>query len=392
MDESGFQCGIGGHDNVICKRNDPRPNLPNDFARDLVTVIETISAKGTYIRPTVILPGSVILHQWARTEYCEKGVGDLAVSEHGYNTDQIMFEYLKRFERETRYRSPGAWRLLLLDGFEGHKTKELVDFTENHKIILFFFPPHLTHLMQPLDVAVFGPMKHWHGQSVNRAARAGNTRFGKIEFLDRLPGIREKTLRESTIRSAFADTGIWPFNPMVVLNRVPEIEDLERPRTPETDTESIEMKTPRKWVDFQQWGDQIAATLRDTGMVEWGAVVKLMKGAKIAFVEKDLYQKELAECRSEQQRNEYLKRRVGDLRRIQVGGTIEAADLRKIASERDIEDETKAQRPKRTRQTRTKQAVPGENNQSGARTGPQTRDNAIEFVIYQPGEAVGAIK
>ncbi|XP_055910751.1 uncharacterized protein LOC129945115 [Eupeodes corollae] len=50
--------------------------------------------------------------------------------------------------------------LLLMDNHESHCTIEAINFCQEHGIVLVTFPPHCTHRLQPLDVAVLGPFKH----------------------------------------------------------------------------------------------------------------------------------------------------------------------------------------------------------------------------------------
>lgn len=106
---------------------------------------------------------------------------------------------------------------------------EFLGYYEEHDIIPFGLPPHTTHLLQPLDVAVFQPMKHYHSRAVDMAVRDGCTNFTKLEFLEAIQEVRLQTFKESTIKSAFKKTGIVPYNPLVVLREI----EARRPRTPE---------------------------------------------------------------------------------------------------------------------------------------------------------------
>ena len=44
--------------------------------------------------------------------------------------------------------------MLLTDGHKSHLTLEVVDLCIKNEVILFCLPPHTTHALQPLDVAV----------------------------------------------------------------------------------------------------------------------------------------------------------------------------------------------------------------------------------------------
>ncbi len=88
-----------------------------------------------------------------------------------------------------------------MDGYGSHHTREFLFYCEDHKIIPFDLPSHTTHLLQPLDVCVFQPLKHWHSEAVNEAIQTGDETFTKIEFLAAFNGFRSKAFKETTIRS-----------------------------------------------------------------------------------------------------------------------------------------------------------------------------------------------
>jgi hypothetical protein len=78
-------------------------------------------------------------------------------------------------------------------------------------------PPNLTNLLQPLDVSVFQPLKHYQAKALDIIVHNGCTKITKLEFLSYIQEIRIQAMKESTVKSAFRKTGIWPFNPQVVL-------------------------------------------------------------------------------------------------------------------------------------------------------------------------------
>jgi hypothetical protein len=53
--------------------------------------------------------------------------------------------------------------MLLFNGHESHVTLEAVQYCEDNKIVLFCLPSHSTHILQPLDIGVFGPpaISYW---------------------------------------------------------------------------------------------------------------------------------------------------------------------------------------------------------------------------------------
>src|SRR6266536_108590 len=66
--------------------------------------------------------------------------------------------------------------------------------------------------MQPLDVACFQLVKHYHRQVIDRMVRLGATTFPVVEFFNAFEYIRSQTFKPETVRSAFERTGIYPIN------------------------------------------------------------------------------------------------------------------------------------------------------------------------------------
>jgi hypothetical protein len=104
-----------------------------------------------------------------------------------------------------------------MDGHTSHIGPEFIDKCCEFGIIPFCLLPHTTHILQPLDVCVSLPYKHWRQVVMERIVREGAFTFGKDDFLRALLEIKKLAFKKSTIRSGFRATGIVPFNPNHVL-------------------------------------------------------------------------------------------------------------------------------------------------------------------------------
>jgi hypothetical protein len=60
---------------------------------------------------------------------------------------------------------------------------------------------------------------------VNKVARLGGFDFNKNDFFEELRDIRIKTFTTRTIRHGWKERGIWPYNPEVVLDKMPSPEE-----------------------------------------------------------------------------------------------------------------------------------------------------------------------
>jgi len=73
-------------------------------------------------------------------------------------------------------------------------------------------PPHTSHLLQPLDVGVFGPLKHMYGKLVKGKIAASNNHINKEDFLSLYPPACKTVFTRENICSGFIETGLKPLN------------------------------------------------------------------------------------------------------------------------------------------------------------------------------------
>ena len=211
MDETGFQIGVGKSKMVITRRHNQASHLGVPTNRESATAIEAISVEGEVCPAFLILSGRLHQDGWYKIpELSDDTV--IGTSDSGYSNGFISLEWIKHFAAHTAEMSKCQYHLRFLDGYGSHHTFEFIEYAYNHNIILFGLPPHLTHLLQPLDVVVFQPLKHWPSHALDTIIRDGVERVGEHEFLTTVEDVRRKTLKPTTISSSFAKTGIWPFD------------------------------------------------------------------------------------------------------------------------------------------------------------------------------------
>ena len=81
-------------------------------------------------------------------------------------------------------------------------------------------PVHSSHLLQPLDVGCFSPLKSAYRRLVTEGARVGINHIDKSEFLSIYTRAHTETLSTSNIRSGFRAKGLLPLNAEEVLARL----------------------------------------------------------------------------------------------------------------------------------------------------------------------------
>jgi hypothetical protein len=89
-------------------------------------------------------------------------------------------------------------------------------------------------VLQPLDVAIFGPLKQHLTMALLHLNEAQLTRISKAEWMDAYIKAREAAFSNSNIASAWRGCGLQPFQPQKVIRAATLTTYIaeERPKTP----------------------------------------------------------------------------------------------------------------------------------------------------------------
>ena len=114
----------------------------------------------------------------------------------------------------------GVYRLLILDGHKSHLNQDFKDYCFEQKILTLCIPPHSSHILQPLDVVCFSPLKRKYSQRVRDLARRRIFHINKEGFLPTFKDAFFDVFTEENCRKAFEASGIVPINAQVVLDHL----------------------------------------------------------------------------------------------------------------------------------------------------------------------------
>ena len=330
----------------------------------MVTVCETISADGHVLPPMIIISGVIHQEHW----YTETRIPDdyyLSVSDSGYSNDLLCMKWLSHFDRYSARRQIGAYRLLLLDGYGSHCTREFIEYCDSTKIIPFCLPPHSSHLLQPLDVVVFQPYKHYHSEAIEATTRTGCADFDKVEFLTAIHSIRQQTFKPSTICSAFRATGLVPYNPSVVLARLRESQASTSPLSTLPHSAFLQppvqaqAETPLTTHSLKRQGEELkqSATNLDLSPIFQENLRLVLKGGMVQAISGERAVADLSNSKAaEKARAARQKSR----RTVQSGGQLYAHQARNMVQQREEEELQKAEIALRRAQAAMKKAKSAE--------------------------------
>ncbi|KAG5281619.1 hypothetical protein AALO_G00046870 [Alosa alosa] len=210
-DETGF--GDKGHSRqrILCHKGQRCVYAQQVTTREHITVHCCANAAGESIPPFVIFRGS-----FPSTAYGLEGPQNAlyGVSEKGYMDSDLFLKWLGHFVKYARQERP---LLLFMDQHEAHVGTGVVDFCRANRIEVVCLPAHTTHVLQPLDVAVYGSLKAAFSRLAhNMGLVRGDLVIGKRQFSAVLKYALEEACTPHNIISGFRRTGLFPLNRMEV--------------------------------------------------------------------------------------------------------------------------------------------------------------------------------
>lgn len=125
--------------------------------KECLTVLVNASASGEVAPPMIVFPYERIPATIANSIPDIWGIGK---SESGWMTSESFYEYVTNVFHPWLLTNKVPMPILFfIDGHSSHVTKHLSEFCEKNLIELVALYPNATHLLQPMDVAVFHPIK-----------------------------------------------------------------------------------------------------------------------------------------------------------------------------------------------------------------------------------------
>ena len=127
-------------------------------------------------------------------------------------------------------------------------------------------PSHSTHLLQPLDVGIFGPLSKAYKRLVSSQSRYGAVTVSKLDFLRFIQVARKQAITTINIMSAWRGAGLIAFSPGHVLGKLP------RSTTPPTRSETL-TDAPKMVQRVQEASDALISRMTPSSR----AYVELLK-------------------------------------------------------------------------------------------------------------------
>lgn len=209
VDETGITT-VQKPDRVIARRGEKQVSAMTSAERGtLVTLAFAGNALGNYIPPMFIFPRKRFQEHFIR----DGPTGSVGTANgSGWMQEDDFHFFLEHFTNHVRPTKEQK-ALLLLDNHSSHMALKNIEFCRENGIILLTFPPHCTHKLQPMDRAIFGPLKKAINTACDNWMRSN---AGKVMSIYDIPSITKTAfdvaITAKNISAGFAATGTWPVN------------------------------------------------------------------------------------------------------------------------------------------------------------------------------------
>jgi hypothetical protein len=276
------------------------------------------------------------------------------VSESGYTNTELALEYLEHLILHIPATAKKP-KVLLMDQHGSHMDDNFIIKATDHHIHPYPFPGHLTHILQPLDVGVFQPYKHWHRKAVQHATRNLDIEYTVSSFLRDLQEIRTSTFKKGTIQGAFRKSGIWPIDCEVALKKM----KLYQPPEPIEEPE-LPPRTPKRYNQAEKglykWSNKLKPQLSSPSrqaLESWErGTTTLLLGGELSQLQLQQLQVKVAN----QQKARIRSRGV-----VQKGGVLTGEEARARIAEKEVQrkalEENKRQFLMRTTRNKIKREL-----------------------------------
>jgi len=357
FDETGFMMGIVSTAMVVTssERSGKRKRIqPGN--REWVTVIEGINALGWAIPPFVIVAGQNHLSSWYKNSPLPPD-WVVSVTSNGWTNNERGMDWIRHFEKHTKGKTTGVFRLLVLDGHESHQSVEFDLFCKENKIITLCMPSHASHLLQPLDVGCFGPLKKAYGKQIENLIRSRTTHVSKEDFFPAFFVAHNAAMTESNIQGGFRGAGIVPLDPESVISKLDvklktptppaSLPDNAHPWVSKTPNNPIEATSQSNYIKYRILQHQNSSPTGINDAVDLFAKGLSKMSHAMLFLREE--NKELREA------NDRLsKRRRTKKTRLQEGGILTLEDATGLNEQKELTEQIKQEtRARSTRAPRT---------------------------------------
>ena len=201
-DETGFSGKVPFHGKVIAKKGTKRVYQRRVKFTGHTTVLFAASAAGRVLPPFIIYEGSCPDNVDCPSDWAFSG------TKSGFINSNLFYSWFEQVFIPNCGRDRPV--LLTMDNHVSHLTPQVIELAIKERIELLCFPPHSTHVLQPLDKGYFNLLKESMG-NIAVSLGYGGMRTVPKDIFPKILQYAISKIPQQSVRSSFMATGISPF-------------------------------------------------------------------------------------------------------------------------------------------------------------------------------------
>lgn len=232
-----------GKKKCIMRRGHKYPERVVNHSKVAYSIMFCGNAAGEVLAPYTVYKANHIYPNWIKG-----GPKDARynVSDSGW-FDQVTFEDWFFSVALPKLRKQEGRKILIGDNLSSHMNEKVIAACNANNIGFICLFPNATHMLQPLDVAFFAPLKRsWRKILTEWKQKASGRKNGTLTKQE-YPALLAKLLlkltvnAENNLKNGFRKCGIFPFNPEEVYKRLPQIESDKSAAAADLDSSLVDL-------------------------------------------------------------------------------------------------------------------------------------------------------
>ena len=201
---------------VITRRSTKSPRIALNNHKTNRSVMFAVTADGKVLAPYVCTKTKYKAQDTEAYPECHWDT-----SKSGWFTMEVFDRWFQTVIVPWAKTHPGKRKLVIGDALPAHFSPKTYILAGEEGIQFKLLPPNSTHFLQPLDVAVFAPLKRaWKKALLDYKMSESHKTLLKKDFAALLKQA-VSAIKPETVLSSFRTTGLVPFNPDVAVKRLP---------------------------------------------------------------------------------------------------------------------------------------------------------------------------
>ena len=219
-DETGF-CTSSSATKLIVKRGAKQVHeVGGGSGHEYITVQCCGSASGERLPPFILYKGKNMYRRWMEGGPAGALYG---VTDSGWmDASNFLSWFNKLLVPAVSHLTATAPVVLFFDGHHSHISLELIREARDKNIVILCLPPNTTHLLQPLDVGVFAPLKStWRKVLKSYKLSTRGQKVSKETFPSLIAELWEVSFTPAHCKGGFRGAGLFPFSREHILGKLP---------------------------------------------------------------------------------------------------------------------------------------------------------------------------